>query len=46
VIGYNEKWLLDLTFNQAVSTTILVEAKNSGQGKTKRFRREGGEGSS
>jgi hypothetical protein len=29
-----------------VSITILVEAKNSGQEKTKRFGREGGEGSS
>jgi hypothetical protein len=26
---------LDLTFNRAVSTTISVEEKNSGQGKKK-----------
>jgi hypothetical protein len=32
---------LDLTFNRAMSTTISVEAKNSGQGKTKSFGREG-----
>jgi hypothetical protein len=32
---------LDFTFSRAVSTTISVEAKNSGQGKTKRFGREG-----
>lgn len=37
---------LGLTFTQAVSTAISVEAKNSGQGKTKRFGREGGEESS
>jgi hypothetical protein len=37
---------LDLTFNMAMSTTISVEVKNSEHGKTKRFRREGGEGSS
>jgi hypothetical protein len=37
---------LDLTYSRAVSTTLLVEAKNSGQGKTKRFGHEGGEGSS
>jgi hypothetical protein len=37
---------LDFTFNRVVSTTISVEAKNSGQGKTKRYGREGGEGSS
>jgi hypothetical protein len=37
---------LDLTFNRVVSTMISVEAKNSGQGKTKRFGREGGERSS
>ena len=37
---------LDLTFNRAVSTTISVEEKNSEHGKTKRFGREGGEGSS
>jgi hypothetical protein len=37
---------LDLTFNKAVSTTISVEAKNSGQGKIKRFGCEGGDGSS
>jgi hypothetical protein len=34
---------LDLTYSRAVSTTLSVEAKNSGQGKTKRY---GGEGSS
>jgi hypothetical protein len=34
---------LDLTYSRAVSTTLLVEAKNLGQGKTKRY---GGEGSS
>ena len=34
---------LDLTYNRVVSTTLSVEAKNSGQGKTKRY---GGEGSS
>jgi hypothetical protein len=37
---------LDLTFNRAVSTTISMEAKNLGQGKTKRLGCEGGEGSS
>jgi hypothetical protein len=37
---------LELTFNRSVSTTISMEAKNSGQGKTKRFGHEGGEGSS
>jgi hypothetical protein len=37
---------LGLTFTQAVSTAISVEAKNLGQGKTKRFGREGREGSS
>jgi hypothetical protein len=37
---------LDLTYSRAVSTTLSVEAKNSRQGKTKRFGREGGEGSS
>jgi hypothetical protein len=37
---------LDLTLNKAVSTTLSVEAKNSGQGKTKRFGHEGGEASS
>ena len=31
---------LDLTFNRAVSIVISMEAKNSGQGKTKRFGRE------
>jgi hypothetical protein len=36
---------LDLTFNKAMNTTILVEKKNLGQGKTKWFGREGGEGS-
>jgi hypothetical protein len=40
------KTCLNLTFNRVVSTTISVEAKNSRQGKTKRFGREGGEGSS
>jgi hypothetical protein len=34
---------LDLTYSRAVSTALSVEAKNSGQGKTKRY---GGEGSS
>jgi hypothetical protein len=29
-----------------MSTALSVEAKNSGQGKTKRYGREGGEGSS
>jgi hypothetical protein len=28
---------LDLTYSRAVSTTLSVEAKNSGQGKTKRY---------
>jgi hypothetical protein len=37
---------LDLTYSRAVSTVLPVEAKNSGQGKTKRCGREGGEGSS
>jgi subtilase family serine protease len=37
---------LDLTYSRAVSTTLSVEAKNSGQGKTKRYGCEGGEGSS
>jgi hypothetical protein len=37
---------LDLTFSRAVCTTISVEAKNSRHWKTKRFGREGGEGSS
>jgi hypothetical protein len=37
---------LDLTFNRAISMVISVEVKNSGQGKTKRFAREGGEQSS
>jgi hypothetical protein len=37
---------LDLTYSRAVSTTLLVEAKNSGLGKTKRLGYEGGEGSS
>jgi hypothetical protein len=32
---------LDLTYSRAISTTLSVEAKNSGQGKTKRY---GGEG--
>jgi hypothetical protein len=34
---------LDLTYSRVVSTALSVEAKNSGQGKTKRY---GGEGSS
>jgi hypothetical protein len=34
---------LDLTYSRAVSTVLSMEAKNSGQGKTKRY---GGEGSS
>jgi hypothetical protein len=34
---------LDLTYSRAISTALAVEAKNSGQGKTKRY---GGEGSS
>jgi hypothetical protein len=37
---------LDLTYNRAISTMLLVEAKNLGHGKTKRYWREGGEGSS
>jgi hypothetical protein len=37
---------LDLTYSKAVSITLSTEAKNSKQGKTKRFGREGGEGSS
>jgi hypothetical protein len=37
---------LDLTYNRAVRIALSVEAKNSGQGKTKSFGREGGEGSS
>jgi hypothetical protein len=37
---------LDLTYSRAVSTTLSLEAKNSGQGMTKRFGSEGGEGSS
>jgi hypothetical protein len=37
---------LDLTYSRVVSTTLSVEAKNSGQGKTKRFGCEWGEGSS
>jgi hypothetical protein len=37
---------LDLTFSRVVSTTLSVEANNSGQGKTKWFGCEGGEGSS
>jgi hypothetical protein len=36
---------LDLTYSRVVSTALSVEAKNSGQGKTKRYGREGGEGS-
>jgi hypothetical protein len=32
---------LDLTYSRAVSTALSVEAKNSGQGKTKRYGREG-----
>jgi hypothetical protein len=34
-----------LTYSRAVGTALSVEAKNSGQGKTKRFGCEGGEGS-
>jgi hypothetical protein len=34
---------LDLTYSRVVSTTLSVEAKSSGEGKTKRY---GGEGSS
>jgi hypothetical protein len=34
---------LDLSYSRSVSITLLVEAKNSGQGKSKRY---GGEGSS
>jgi hypothetical protein len=47
--GLNDRLLckmatcLDLTYSRVVSTTLEVEAKNSGQGKTKRY---GGEGSS
>ena len=37
---------LDLTYNRAVRIALSVEAKNSGQGKTKRYGCEGGEGSS
>jgi hypothetical protein len=37
---------LDLTYIRAMSTTLSVEAKNSGQGKTKRLGCEGGKGSS
>jgi hypothetical protein len=37
---------LDLTYSRAVSTALSVEAKNTGRGKTKRYGREGGEGSS
>jgi hypothetical protein len=32
---------LDLTYSRAVSTTLSVEAKNSGQGKVKRYAGEG-----
>jgi hypothetical protein len=32
---------LDLTYSRAVSTTLSVEAKNSGQGKIKRYAGEG-----
>jgi hypothetical protein len=32
---------LDLTYSRAVSTTLSMESKNSGQGKTKRYRGEG-----
>jgi hypothetical protein len=32
---------LDLTYGKAVSTSLSVEANNSGQGKTKIFGREG-----
>jgi hypothetical protein len=37
---------LHLAFSRAVSIALSVEAKSSRQGKTKRFGREGGEGSS
>jgi hypothetical protein len=37
---------VDLTYSRAVSTALSVEANNLGQGKTKRYGREGGEGSS
>ena len=37
---------LDLTYSVDVSTSLSVEAKNTGQGKTKIYGREGGEGSS
>jgi hypothetical protein len=37
---------LDLTYSRVVSTTLLVEAKKLGHGKTKRYGHEGGEGSS
>jgi hypothetical protein len=46
--GLNDRLLrkmatcLDLTYSRVVSTALSVEAKNSGQGKTKRY---GGEGS-
>jgi hypothetical protein len=36
---------LDLTYSRAVSIALTVEAQNTGQGKTKRYWREGGEGS-
>jgi hypothetical protein len=32
---------LDLTYSRAISTTLSVEAKNSGQGKMKRYAGEG-----
>ncbi|KAL5647153.1 hypothetical protein ACJX0J_041508, partial [Zea mays] len=35
---------LDLTFSKAISMAISIEAKNPGQGRTKRVGREGGEG--
>jgi hypothetical protein len=37
---------LDLTYSRAISTALSVEAKNSGQGKTKTYGHDGGEGSS
>jgi hypothetical protein len=37
---------VDITYGRAVSTSLSVEANNSGQGKTKRFGREACEGSS
>jgi hypothetical protein len=52
IIGLNDRLqrkmatCLYLTYSRAVSTTLSVEAKNSRQGKAKRYGREGGEGSS